>query len=71
VLAAPQVRFIVSGEIIYDGRELPAHSCLYIPEHVATEHLETRQGAELLVMTLPMYVASVWQQGRTTAAVTA
>jgi hypothetical protein len=71
VLAAPQIRFVVSGEIIYDGKELPAHSCLYIPDDLATEHLETRQGAELLVMTLPMYVASVWQEGRTRGAVTA
>ena len=71
MLAAPQIRFVVSGEIIYDGKELPAHSCLYIPDGAATEHLETRQGAELLIMTLPMYVASVWQQGRASVAVTA
>jgi mannose-6-phosphate isomerase-like protein (cupin superfamily) len=71
VLAAPQIRFVVSGEIIYDGKELPAHSCLYIPDDVATEHLETRQGAELLLMTLPMYVGSVWQHARASVAVTA
>jgi mannose-6-phosphate isomerase-like protein (cupin superfamily) len=69
VLDAPQIRFVLSGEVIYDGKELSQYSCLYIPEGLATQHLETRQGAELLVITLPMYVAEVWHQVHSAVAV--
>jgi hypothetical protein len=69
VLDAPQIRFVLSGEVIYDGKELPQYSCMYIPEGLATQHLETRLGAELVVITLPMYVAGVWQHARSAEAV--
>jgi mannose-6-phosphate isomerase-like protein (cupin superfamily) len=70
-LDAPEFRFILRGEVIYAGKELPAHSCLYIPDGVETEPLESRAGAELLLISVPMYVRAVWDRAREARAATA
>jgi hypothetical protein len=61
-LSAPEVRFVLSGDTIYAGKELGTHSCYYIPDGEQTVALEARGGAELLVISLPMYVRAVWEQ---------
>jgi len=58
-LSAPDVRFVLSGDTIYAGKELGIHSCYYIPDGEQTAALETRTGAEILVISLPMYVRAV------------
>ena len=71
VLSAPQVRCVVSGGTIYEGRELDNKACYYIPEGVPTSPIESPHGAELLVITVPMYARATWEKakGREAAAV--
>ena len=61
---APEFRYVLKGEVVYGGKTLPARSVLYIPDGRLTEPLESRGGAELLVITVPMYVEAVWRQAR-------
>jgi mannose-6-phosphate isomerase-like protein (cupin superfamily) len=68
MLAAPQLRFVIRGEVSYGGKQLPERSAICVPDGVKSEPLETRNGAEILVIDVPMYVASVWQQVREQAA---
>jgi mannose-6-phosphate isomerase-like protein (cupin superfamily) len=64
VLSAPQVRSVVSGSTFYEGRELGHLACYYIPESLPTSPIESPQGAELLVITVPMYVRATWESRR-------
>jgi mannose-6-phosphate isomerase-like protein (cupin superfamily) len=61
-LEAPEFRFVLRGEVIYAGKELPQYSCLYIPGGVDTQPLESRGGTELLVIAVPMYVRETWER---------
>jgi hypothetical protein len=65
-LVAPEFRFVLQGEVIIEGKTLPARSALYLPDGVDTGALESPAGAELLVISVPMYVQSVWRRARET-----
>jgi hypothetical protein len=64
VLSAPQVRCVVTGGTIYEGRELDNKACYYIPEGVPTSPIESPGGAELLVITVPMYARATWDRAK-------
>jgi mannose-6-phosphate isomerase-like protein (cupin superfamily) len=64
VLSAPQVRCVVSGSTIYEGRELDNKACYYIPEGLLISPVESPHGAELLVITVPMYARATWEKAR-------
>jgi hypothetical protein len=63
-LSAPQVRCVIAGGTVYEGRVLDNKACYYIPEGLATSPIESPDGAELLVITVPMYARSVWQKAK-------
>jgi len=62
VLNAPQVRCVISGSTIYEGRVLDNKACYYIPEGLTTSPIESPDGAELLVITVPMYAQETWRK---------
>jgi hypothetical protein len=62
ILSAPQVRCVIAGSTVYEGRELDNKACYYIPEGLTTSPLESPNGAELLVITVPMYVRETWRK---------
>jgi hypothetical protein len=64
VLAAPQVRCVVTGSTVYEGRELDNKACYYIPEGLTTSPIESPEGAELLVITVPMYARNTWEKAK-------
>jgi hypothetical protein len=64
ILAAPELRCVLSGDTVYDGKELDRNGCYYIPENISTDPLHSRGGAELLVFTLPMYAIATWEKMR-------
>jgi hypothetical protein len=64
ILSAPQVRCVVSGSTIYEGRELDDKSCYYIPEGLSTSPIASPGGAEMLVITVPMYARATWEKAR-------
>jgi hypothetical protein len=61
-LSAPQVRCVLSGGTVYEGRELDNKACYYIPEGLTTSPIESPSGAELLVITVPMYARETWDK---------
>ena len=61
VLEAPQLRCVLRGSTTYAGKEIGEKGCYYIPEGLRTNPIESRQGAEFLVYTLPMYVRATWE----------
>lgn len=63
-LEAPEFRYVLKGAVNYAGKTLAPRSCLYVAEGVNTEPLECPDGAELLVISVPMYVPSVWSRAR-------
>ena len=63
-LAAPEFRFVLRGDVKYGGKQLPERSAICIPDGIETELFESRTGAEILVVDVPMYVASVWKHAR-------
>jgi hypothetical protein len=63
-LAAPEFRFVLKGEAEFCGKMLSARGAAYIPEGIETGVLESRFGAEILVISVPMYAASLWRQIR-------
>jgi quercetin dioxygenase-like cupin family protein len=63
-LAAPEIRYVLQGEVVYEGKRLPELSCLYLPDGVAGAALASPGGAELLVISVPMYVGAVWERAR-------
>jgi len=69
VLSAPQVRCVVSGGTSYEGRELDHLACYYIPEGLPTAPIESPHGAELLVITVPMYARATWESRKMQATV--
>jgi hypothetical protein len=62
VLSAPQVRCVISGSTVYEGRVLDNKACYYIPEGLTTSPIESPEGAELLVITVPMYAQETWRR---------
>lgn len=63
-LDAPEFRYVLKGAVNYAGKTLGPRSCLYVAEGVDTEPLESPEGADLLVISVPMYVPSVWNRAR-------
>jgi hypothetical protein len=61
-LAAPEFRFVLKGEVTFGGKRLPVRGAAYIPDGIETGILESRDGAEILVISVPMYAASLWRQ---------
>jgi hypothetical protein len=47
-----QLRFILEGEVAYDGQACGAVSCMYFPAHTPYAATSSPQGAELLVIQL-------------------
>ena len=54
-LAAPQLRYVLSGVVSYGEREYPPGSCLWVPAGAAAHPLSTITGAELYSVSLPRY----------------
>jgi hypothetical protein len=50
------------GSTSYDGKELDTHGCYYIPEGLRTKPIESVNGAEFLVFSIPMYARAMWEQ---------
>jgi len=71
VLDAPELRCVLSGETVYDGKVIDQKGCYYIPEGVATKPIECPKGAELLVYSLPMYAKATWEKAKELRAVAA
>jgi len=63
-LAAPEFRFVLRGEVTFGGKQLSERSAIFIPDGVETGPMESRAGTEILVISVPMYVAPVWQHAR-------
>ena len=47
-----QIRYVVEGEITFEGKDYPAISCMYFPAHVPYPETKSTRGATLLVMQL-------------------
>ena len=47
-----QVRYVVEGEITFEGQDYPAISCMYFPAHVPYPATKSARGATLLIMQL-------------------
>ena len=47
-----QVRYVIEGEITFEGQDYPAISCMYFPAHVPYPATKSTRGATLLVMQL-------------------
>ena len=62
VLDAPQVRCVIGGGTIYEGRVLDNKASYYIPEGLTTSPIESPEGAEMLVITVPMYAKATWEK---------
>jgi hypothetical protein len=71
VLDAPELRCVLSGETVYEGKVIDQKGCYYIPEGVATKPIECPKGAELLVYSLPMYAKATWAKAKELRAVAA
>ena len=71
VLSAPELRCVLRGDTICGGKELDAKGCYYIPEGLRTQPIETRQGAEMLVITIPIYARAAWERAQARFAVLA
>jgi len=64
ILAAPELRCVVRGEALYDGKVIDAKGVFYIPEGLRTDPIECPNGAEFLVFTLPMYARVAWEAAK-------
>jgi hypothetical protein len=53
---------VLRGETVYDGKVIDTKGRYYIPKGLTTEPMHSREGPELLVHTLPMYVRAIWQK---------
>jgi hypothetical protein len=60
VLSAPELRCVLRGETVYDGKTLGVNSCYYIPEGLRTKPVESASGAEILVISIPKYAGDNW-----------
>jgi hypothetical protein len=54
-LAAPQIRYVLSGTVTQDGLEFPPGSCLWMPAGAAVQPVASDTGAELYCVSLPRY----------------
>ena len=54
-LAAPQLRYVLSGTVVLGEKEFPPGSCLWIPAGAPSQPLSTLTGAELYAVSLPRY----------------
>jgi hypothetical protein len=54
-LAAPQLRYVLSGTVAWGEKEYPPGSCLWIPAGVAAPPVGSITGAELFAVSLPRY----------------
>jgi hypothetical protein len=53
---------VLRGSTSYDGKELDTFGCYYIPEGLSTKPIQSPNGAELLVFTIPMYARAAWER---------
>jgi mannose-6-phosphate isomerase-like protein (cupin superfamily) len=60
VLAAPELRCVLRGDTVYDGKRLDINSCYYIPEGLHTKPIESVYGAEILAIAIPKYARANW-----------
>jgi len=67
VLAAPELRCVLRGDTVYDGKELDTNGCYYIPENIRTKPIKSVHGAEILVIAIPMYAQATWAQAQAQA----
>ncbi len=56
-LVAPELRYVLTGALSYSGQEYPAGSCLYLQASQPIGPIASPDGAELYVLTLPMFRA--------------
>ncbi len=54
-LAAPQIRYVLSGTVSHGGTQYPPGSCLWLPVGAPTQPLSSITGAELYTISLPRY----------------
>lgn len=54
-LAAPQLRYVLSGTIEYGEQAYPAGSCFWLPAGARLLPLDSAAGAELYAVTIPRY----------------
>jgi hypothetical protein len=54
-LAAPQIRYVLSGIVSCDGQEYPPGSCFWFPAGSSSHPLGSITGAELYAVSLPRY----------------
>lgn len=54
-LAAPQLRYVLSGSVGYGAQAYPAGSCFWVPAGAPLLPLDSAAGAELYAVTLPRY----------------
>lgn len=54
-LAAPQIRYVLSGTVSFAEMRYPPGSCLWIPAGVASQPMGSIAGAELYAVSLPRY----------------
>jgi len=54
-LAAPQIRYVLSGTVTAAEKEYPPGSCLWMPAAVPAPPLGSLTGAELYAVGLPRY----------------
>ena len=66
-LAAPELRCVLRGDTVYDGKELDTNGCYYIPENIRTKPIKSVHGAEILVIAIPMYAQATWAQAQAQA----
>lgn len=57
-LAAPQLRYVLSGAVEYDGLPYPAGSCFWAPAGAPLFPMAAATDAELYVVTIPRYAAA-------------
>jgi mannose-6-phosphate isomerase-like protein (cupin superfamily) len=70
-LDAPEVRCVLNGSTVYDGKLMDEKACYYIPEGLRTQPIESSEGAQLLVVSLPMYAKATWEKAQGRAQVAA
>ncbi len=54
-LAAPQLRYVLTGTVQYGGQAYPAGSCFWVPAGAPSLPLDSTVGAELYAVTIPRY----------------
>jgi hypothetical protein len=56
-LAAPQLRYVLSGAVEYGGQVYQPGSCFWLPAGASSLPLDSTAGAELYAVTIPRYAS--------------